>query len=177
MGMKLRVHGFANLLEGINGGLEELKTTLAAQYQDAVETVSDKIADSAVQYLGKPTWLLSQHIADKTKVYKEGKFYFGVAEILNQKSPEKNTPGAYGWYQEHGYHVALESVRQPSERKTVRTLYRKRRFRAVYRRQEPRRFFEKSFATHQAEFFALIQKIHREMQIPIHPKKHWRDPY
>lgn len=165
---RIKLIGVARMFKDINDRLNIINGSLPAKYEEAVEEASAKIISDAKSALSKPNWLLSKSItAGSTKLYRGGRFIFKVVEMTGSKNPAPNTPGFYGWYQEHGYHVDPKTVRRPrAGRLTERTSRSavtgfKRRAVTGYRRQEGKHFFQSAILANVNLLQEKIEEINR----------------
>ena len=170
---KIRIKGFDSFLRGLSAGLDEYNAELKKEYKTAVESFAGDLARTAAQKLARPNWKLSEAIAaSRLKIYENSKKYtlFQAVEPKNSLRPEPNTPGAYAFYQEHGWVVDLKKVRRPRAGRILERNVRKgKRFRkqAAYRKQAGKKFFAQAAAERLPELEQKIADIHDAVKIRV----------
>lgn len=166
--MKIKIRGFDQVLRGLQVGLDEYRAALEKGYAGAVGETASKIAADARANLGKPNWFLSAAIRDsRLKVYDDRHVIFQAVEPEGNRAPQKGTPAAYAWYQEHGWHVSAGTVRRPRAGRTVNFDRKGRRKKAVYRRQEGKKFFTKAAESNLPRLEKLIAAVNEKVQLQI----------
>jgi len=176
--MQIKIKGFDSFLQGLKSGLAEYNTRLKDEYKSTVEEFAKKLATGAAANLGHPNWKLAEAIAaSRLKIYEnEGKKYtlFQAVEPKNALKPPPNTPGAYAFYQEHGWVVDLSKMKRPrAGRIYERNVRSGKRFRkkAAYRKQIGKKFFERAAAEYLPELQMKIREIHDRVKLELADKK------
>lgn len=166
--MKIRVKGFDQVLRGLQAGLDEYRAALEKGYAEAVGETASKIAVDARANLNKPNWLLSKAIRDsRLKLYEDRHVIFQAVEPEGNRAPQKGTPAAYAWYQEHGWHVSAKTVKRPRAGRTINFDRKGRRKKAVYRRQEGKKFFTKAAEANLPQLQRKIAAVNEKVQLQI----------
>ena len=174
---KIRIKGFDSFLRGLQGGLGEYNEALKEEYKTALDRFARDLARSAVRNLRRPHWKLSEAVAaSRLKVYEKGKSkytLFQAIEPKNSLNPRPNTPGAYAFWQEHGWVVDLSKVRRPRAGRILELNKRQgKRFRkqAAYRKQIGKKFFERAAAEELPALESEIRRIHDEVRLEINSR-------
>lgn len=173
----IRIKGFDSFLRGLSVGLAEYNEALKEEYKAALDRFARGLAESAVRHLRKPRWKLSEAVAaSRLKVYEKGKSkytLFQAVEPKNSLRPEPNTPGAYAFWQEHGWVVNLNKVRRPRAGRIMELNKRKgKRFRkqAAYRKQIGKKFFQRAAAEELPALESEISRIHEEVRLEVNSR-------
>ena len=160
----VKIRNFDAILMKLQRGESALKDELNEKYREAVDNASAEILSGAVQYLNKPNWQLSQSIRkSRIKEYRNRRTIFQAVEAEGSKNPAPNTPGAYAWYQEHGYTVSASAVKRPRSGRLIRPGEK----RAAYQRTAPKWFFKRAAETVFPKFREAINKINTETKLKL----------
>lgn len=160
---RIVIHNVQPLLMKLQKGESRLKDELNEKYRLAIDMIGLDIARGAVENLNKPAWQLSEAIrASRLKDYKKTHVIFKAVESENSMDPKPNTPGAYAFYQEHGYVVKASNVRRPEIGKTKGTGKK-----ASYRRAEGKKFFKTAAETYFPKLRDEIAKINEETRLKL----------
>lgn len=165
--IRVKVENFDSVIRRIGNGLENYKEELNAGYGEAVQKVGKEVQAAAVGYLNKPNWELSKAIhAGKLKFYEERKIHFLSVEPAGSYAHVKNTPGDYGYYQEHGYIVKLDKVRRPKQARVI-TKTRKKKKTIAYQKQVGKEFFKKASQNAKESLQKEIEAVNERIRLKL----------
>ena len=140
--IKVKIQNLDTTLKAIQKGEKDFLERVKKEYNDAIEQTAVEIASAAQGFLNKPNWELSKAIkASRLKYYENRHVFFQAVETQNNLNPPKNTPGAYAFYQEHGYIVDASKIKRPRADRFVTHNTKGRTKKAAYRKQEAKRFY------------------------------------
>ncbi len=180
--MKIKIRGLDILHRGIINGLSEYQRELEKEYGRAVQEVAARIASDAranlagTQLVQRPgranigagNWLLSKSIRDsKLKLYEDRHIIFQAVEPEGNRAPTPGSPAAYAWYQEHGWVVSAKTVKRPRAGRLITTDRKGRSRKAVYRRQEGKKFFERAAQTNLPKLERMIAEINAKTELKL----------